>query len=134
VHNSHVPHAIRRCLIGLSLWWLCGCSFLFVETAPTLHADLRHFNCTSSRAMPVVDTIGASLYGVRTAVATAVSEREFERYGISKATAVAISVGVTALFTAAAIYGYNATTECADAKRALAGRADPATIWTPPPL
>jgi hypothetical protein len=131
---THVPHELRRCLIGVPLWWLYGCSFLFVETAPTHHAELRYFDCTSSRVMPVLDTIGAGLYGVRTAVAAAVSEREFKRYGISKPTDVAVSLGVTALFTTAAIYGYTATRECADAKRGLAGRSDPATMWAPPPL
>jgi hypothetical protein len=106
-----------------------------VETVPAQHADLRHFDCTSSRTLPVLDTVGAGLYGVRTGVvAAAVSEREFERYGLSKTADIAVSVGVTALFTAAAIYGYTATAECEAAKHGLAARADPVTDWSPPPL
>jgi hypothetical protein len=141
--RKHMPHAQRsqasaswrqRCLLASLVHALCGCSFAFVETAPARYADARRLECTSSRVMPALDTVGASAYAVRTAVAASISASEFERYGLSKTSDIAISLGVTALFTAAAIHGYTATARCADAKRALAARASPVTDWSPPPL
>jgi hypothetical protein len=124
----------RMVLASLSVFMASACSFAFVDRAPAEPTTPRYLDCTSNRTAPVLDTIGAGFYGVSTAIMASVSEDEFERHGVSKLTTVALNLGITALFSAGAIYGYRETARCADAKRNLSGRADPVSDWSPPPL
>jgi hypothetical protein len=105
----------RVVLASLTMLASSACSFAFVERAPTQPTTLRYFDCTSSRTAPVLDTIGASVYGVSTGVAVSVSESEFERHGVSKLASVALNLAMTALFSAGAIYGFHETARCSDA-------------------
>jgi len=118
----------------LSVLSFQACSFAFVERAPAQATTLRYLDCTSSRTAPVLDTIGAGLYGVSTGIAISVSGHEFERYGVSKLATIALNLGITALFGASAVHGYRETARCVEAKRGLSGRADPVSDWSPPPL
>jgi hypothetical protein len=123
-----------RCLVlCVSLGSLSGCSFLFVHSPPAQHAQLHYFDCTSSKAAPVIDTVVAGLEAVRTGVAISASEGDYAGYPISRGADIGFGLGLTALFTAAAIYGYNATGDCADAKEALERRAEEAPEMGPGP-
>jgi hypothetical protein len=125
---------VATVMASLSVLPVHGCSFAFVDTPPAQPTTLRYLDCTSNRAAPVLDTIGAGFYGVSTGIAVSVSEDEFERHGVSKLATIALNLAITALFTAGAVYGYRQTARCAVAKRGLSGRVDPVSDWSPPPL
>ena len=49
-----------------------GCSFVFVNGPPRGHEEMAEFTCTESRAVPILDAVGAGLlvaFGVASLVA-----------------------------------------------------------------
>jgi hypothetical protein len=116
-------------------WLLQGCSFLFVDTPPTVHGDeppaMRSVQCTSSVAAPVVDTVIAAFEAVRTGFALGADDADYHNYPISRGADIAIGLGLTGLFAAAAGYGYVNTSECSDLKEQA--REPPPPGWVPPP-
>lgn len=71
---------MRAMLIVALLATTPGCSFIFVKTAPPSDGRItaRPGRCTSSKAMPVLDTVFAGLQGVRTAYAAAAPDSVYE--------------------------------------------------------
>jgi hypothetical protein len=96
-----------------------GCSYAFVEHVPAHHAQMGYVDCTSGKAAPVLDTLGAGFEVVRSGVAIAAHDSAYESYPISRTADIAIGVGLAAVLTASAIYGYSNTSECARAKAEL---------------
>jgi hypothetical protein len=111
------PFLLRLPLVGL-----CGCSFMFVRGAPKHHAQLSSFDCTSSQAAPAVDTVVAVVEAVRTALAFAAEQSDYRDSPLSQDGDIALGVGLTALFGAAAAHGFSKATHCSEAKAALAAR------------
>jgi hypothetical protein len=134
-----------------------GCSLLFSEGPPSRHRELASFQCGTSSAPPVLDTVAAGLF-TYAAAATARSEDRtvaaadpVDRDRVRRDTNVAIGVftAVAVLDAASAIYGYRATTACRaaeDARLAELSRTrllpppyglppygEPPPYWPPPP-
>jgi hypothetical protein len=113
---------------------LQGCSLLFVEAPPPDHAELRAFDCTSSVAAPVIDTVVAGFQAVRTAVAVGANDSVYENYPLSRPADIAFGLGFLALFTGSAIYGYSETGDCRQANRELQARVNTEPHpYAPPP-
>lgn len=112
---------------------LPGCSWLFVEAPPVQHEQLRYFDCTESRAAPIIDTTVAALYGL-TSAALLVQALEGEDGGSSRYDTIGIvaPVAVAAVFGFSAADGFSTTAECEDAKskwtRRLRERPPPASV------
>lgn len=113
-------------LLQLPLLFSTGCSFLFVQAPPAGHAELSQFDCTSSMAAPVLDTVAAGFQVVRTGIALAADEADYADFPLSRGADIALGLGFTALFTAAFVHGFSTTADCEDAKSALAQRSDQA--------
>jgi hypothetical protein len=91
-----------------------GCSYLFVDAPPERHRQLPYFECTKSRAWPVVDTVIAATYGIETAAfIVGASASKAERGPLAGAAAAAAATAV--LFTASAFSGYGKVSECREA-------------------
>ncbi len=96
-----------------------GCSFLFT-TAPPSHAERlppgAPLECTTSKLAPALDTTFAAAEGVRTGLALAADDSNYEDKPIGRGLQVGVAAGLTALFAAAAVYGFSITGGCKDAK------------------
>lgn len=107
-----------------------GCSLLFMTSPPdTLPADpAQEISCTSKVIAPIVDTVIGVYQGVRTGVAVAADDSDYEDYPISRPVDIAFGVGFTALFVGSAVYGYASASECSEMKREAARRPVDAAI------
>lgn len=113
-----------------------GCSLIFVTTPPeSLPKDPRQeVSCTSSVVAPVVDTVIGAYQGLRTGVAIAADDSDYQDYPISRPADVALGLGFAALFVGSAVYGYSSTSACSDLKDAASHRpVDPSIIPRPVP-
>lgn len=111
-----------------------GCSFLFVNGPPPRREEQVAFDCTESRAAPVLDTIFAILQGANFAFAAASSDEQWaENYNgdppLERTAAVPLYIAGALLFTGSAYYGYTNTRECRDAKMQV--RASQPQRWSP---
>jgi hypothetical protein len=114
---------LRLPLVCACLVFSPACSWLFVKGPPPERVDLKYFgDCSSSKAAPVVDTVVAGLETVRTVYALSAENSAYDHLPISRGADIALGLGLTALFTASAVYGYGATSECAHAQEELQGR------------
>jgi len=125
---------MRACALTLSLALLplSGCSWLLVEAPPPGHEHLRYFDCSTSRAAPIVDTVLGGLYGL-TAVEMAV-DRSGSGSGVpagETVTLVVVEAGLAAMFGVSAVYGYGTTAKCDDAKASLTERTLASPARTP---
>ena len=66
-----------RALALVSSLVLTGCSFLFASGPPAQHRQLPIFECTTSRAAPVADTIFGVLQVIGIAITASQSEAEY---------------------------------------------------------
>jgi hypothetical protein len=131
--NTRVGRAVLLATFGSLTPSLSGCSLLFVDTAPPNHAQLEHFDCTSGKAAPIIDTIVGAYQVVRTGYALSAEESDYDGYPLSRGADIGFGVGLTALFLGSAIYGYSETGACADAEAALAARrTDQAPVTVTP--
>jgi hypothetical protein len=107
-----------------------GCAFIFSEgpPAPERQAAVTYFDCSGSYAPPIVDTLFA-LLGLSTA---AMASARQSNDGNSNTGTVAVDAGFAALFTASAIYGYNAIAHCHRATQARLERTLAARFLPPP--
>jgi hypothetical protein len=117
-----------------------GCSFMYAQSPPPNHTQMRYFDCPSSYAPPALDTAGAVAGGLFSLVLFA-----FAAYGGSSsfsaiqganareaapglanvggaAVLVAVPVVLVGLPAASAVYGYTKVGECRDAKAELDAR------------
>jgi hypothetical protein len=100
-----------------------GCSWIFVKPSAPKHMQLRYFDCTSSKAAPILDTIGAGLGGASTVYVLSTDSAGVHAPP-SHAAYIALGLGITALYTASAVYGYSHTSECAHAQDELQERLE----------
>jgi hypothetical protein len=101
---------------------VAGCSFVFVEGPPRGHERMPYFDCSTGRALPVVDLLLALGQGLATARAVDASDAEWdESFGgdeppLSREAAIATYGSLTVLTLASGWYGFSRTTRCRDAK------------------
>ena len=125
-------------LLMCGLLIMPGCSFIFSEGPPANHHRLPYFDCSTSYAPPVIDTVWAGLQGLNALGAAATSEADWNAE-ISRGGVIAVGLLWLALSGTSAIYGYNKVGSCRDAKNQLMLRMSrqppggyPPT-WPPPP-
>jgi hypothetical protein len=116
---------------------LSGCSFIFTEGPPPNHERLPYFDCSSSAAAPVVDTIWAGLNGLGALVAAGQSDEQWKQNNNATERSTVIGVGLVwlAVSGASAIYGYQKVGACRDAKAQLLMRQSRQIgpeAWPPP--
>jgi hypothetical protein len=99
-----------------------GCSFIFVQPLQEGSYSRGHIPCTTSRAAPVLDTL-LTLTNVGSVVYVAGNNAS------DKTPAIALGLGVAALWAISAGYGYVNTGEC-EAFEDNSGRRS----YTPPPI
>jgi hypothetical protein len=93
-----------------------GCSFLFTDSPPARHTELPYFDCTSGRWAPNIDLTVAALYAL---VAVTTLSQPSER---RESDVVGGSLLLTGAFGGSAVYGYQRTAACREAKAQLAER------------
>ena len=141
VVSRHAPRANR--LIALCTVFLAtasgACSYLFVDAPPERHRQLPYFQCTTSKAWPVVDTVVASAYAIDTAVFLGMAGKSSS----DRAAAGTLGIGslaAAALFAASAVSGYGKVSDCREATEELQLRlmrmqpGPGAGPWQPPGL
>ncbi len=98
-----------------------GCSFVFTRSPPE-HPELvpvQHpIECTSSKAAPIVDVIITGFQVVRTSLAIAADDEQYEDFPITRGADIGIGAGLAALFAVSSGYGFANTNDCARMKRA----------------
>ena len=113
-HGARDGTAIwRALLLGGALACEPGCSVVFVDGPPANHPELAHVECTTSRALPIVDTVIAGAYGL--AGASTATERA--PGGPSPAYRSVPMLAMAAAVGASAVHGYAKTTDCRAARR-----------------
>jgi hypothetical protein len=95
---------------SLLVFLLPGCSMIFVEPAPSNYASLTSYDCTTTKAAPVVDTILA-LSNLGTAAYVAGHDNAG-----NKQESVTLALSVATMWAGSAIYGYWTTSKCSEAK------------------
>jgi hypothetical protein len=131
-------HSSTRAVAVLTCLSVSGCSFIFSEGPPPSHERLPYFDCSTSYAPPVLDTIWAGLNGLGAAVAAGQSDAEWKQNNSSdRGTVVGVGLVWLAVSGASAIYGYNKVAACHEAKEKLMLRtvrpAGAIQAWPPPP-
>jgi hypothetical protein len=117
-----------------------GCSFAFVNGPPPNHKTSAFFDCTSSNALPIIDSVvaaGALLDAVGAGAGSSSFVNNDGTMSTSSArTSVAIAYGAgAALLAASAGYGFKKTSECRDAEADLIRRTPVSPVFTGgPPL
>jgi hypothetical protein len=105
-----------------------GCSLMLTQGPPANHAELPYFDCTTSYAPPVLDTIwgGLNLLGALTAAGRTDADLP------NRSTVMAVGLGWALLSGASAIYGYTRVAACQEAKASwMMRQARPQPTWNP---
>lgn len=112
---------------------LTGCSFLFTSGPPAQHRQLPYFECSTSRAAPIADTIFGVLQVAGIAVTASQSEAEYNEANevtkggrdpiIKRNTSIGLNVLFGAMWGLSAYTGYTRTSACRAAKTELVIRA-----------
>jgi hypothetical protein len=118
-----------------------ACSFVFVSGPPANHRQLPYFDCTSSKTVPILDTLWAGLQTANFALAVTRSDAEWDELfsgdpPVSRSTAIPLYLGLAALGVGGMYYGFTKTSKCRDAKaelmtRSMGGGMQPGG-WPPP--
>ncbi len=121
-----------------------GCSFAFVSGPPANHRQLPYFECSSSRTVPVLDTLFTALEAINLGLAVSRSDQGWDDLfngdpPIQRKTGIGLYTVLTALGAAGMYYGFTKTSECRAAKSELMIRSTtnggmqpgPGT-WPPP--
>src|SRR5262249_39360035 len=117
-----------------TLVFLCStsCSFVLVQGPPEHHEQLPYFDCTESRAGPILDTIWTALMAVGLIDGASTSQTDWDqRYpnlprGVGRGMlAVFGALGVAGMW-----YGYTRTADCREARQQWMMR--PPGAWPPP--
>jgi len=109
------PACVPAALLAVLALAPSGCSFLFAKGPPAHHEHLRYFDCNTSKAPAVLDTLIAV-----PAVLVAAAAASEGHSGEAAAPALVYAAG----FGASAIYGYNAASECSEAQAKLVERIE----------
>ena len=115
-----------------------GCSFIFMETAPSDHVKLAYFDCTSTYGLPVADGFIA-LSGVIGAASTlSQSKQDYadKNNGANRNVAAGADIALAGVLVASAVYGVVQTARCDRAKEELKARILAPSLRPPaaPPL
>jgi hypothetical protein len=121
-----------------------GCSFAFVDGPPTVHKQLPYFECTSSNVLPTLDAVVGGLYGIAAVGQLASSSSSSSTYSNDDHTNAIIYGALAVVAGASAVYGYQKTSSCREAKQHLLLRlgnqpgfapqaAPPVDPWLNPP-
>lgn len=111
-----------------------ACSFTFTRRPPPNHQQMASFDCTESRAAPVLDTIFTSYQVLRVAAAMGASDADYEGAALSRPVDIGFGLALGALGLASAAYGYSATGECRRARDEARGRYQQERMsWMPAP-
>jgi hypothetical protein len=106
---------VVSCLLLLS----SGCSFIFSEGPPPQHRALPYFDCSSSYAPPVLDTVWGGINLLGAAMAAGQTDADYADKEVSRGATIGIGLAWVALSGASAIYGYKKVDECRQAKEQL---------------
>lgn len=103
---------------------------------PANHADIPYFECTSSRLVPVLDTLFTGLQAVNLGVLLATSDEKWEEAfegdaPIGRAPAIGMYSVLVALGAASMYYGFTRTSRCAEAKAEMMRRMMDREPWPP---
>jgi hypothetical protein len=112
-----------------------GCSFIFSEGPPAQHQMMPYFDCSSSYAPPVIDTLWGGLNLVGAFIAMSASEEDWRARGnrVSRGAAIGVGLAWAALSGSSAVYGYNKVGQCKQAKNELQLRHLEGPPGRPPP-
>lgn len=121
-----------------------GCSFVFVDGPPREHAKMPAFDCSTSRAVPILDGTFALLQTINFIYTAAISDRTWNEdiykmnAPFSRHEGLAIYGVLAAVSGLSAYYGFSRVERCRDAKEALIVRTSnsmnqPNTPGWPPP-
>lgn len=128
------PHLERRTLgrpigpasaliVSLALLPGPGCSFVFVEGPPPASVNAIQVECTTSRVLPILDTVGAITQGFALADAVVPSsalvssaDSAYEQLGLKSPWDIATAAALLGTFAASAVVGYSRVSECRQAK------------------
>jgi hypothetical protein len=124
--------AAALCLIALAAP-TPGCSFLFVDGPPAGHERLPYFDCSTSVAWPVVDTIFSGLFVSTLIEATSRSDAYYSTSTYSRQEDITYSAIFLGLYGASALVGYARSSDCRAAKAEAARRPAPVPSYPPPP-
>lgn len=105
---------------------LGGCSLWAIQGPPPNHAELTAFTCTEDRGPAVMDLIwGGLALGATAVVLASDSEGDFLDYE-APAAATFGTMGLIGMLSAKT--GFDRTTRCRDARRALEERLSPGPV------
>lgn len=136
------PLRLALCALVLTVG---GCSYVFVDGPPKNHAQLPYFECSSSKAWPVVDAVMAASLGL--AASAAFVDNGSGSHDTSQGL---LAAAEAAAFALSAVSGHQKVAECREAKEELiaslgsptryaaapttsALRAQPPDPWVNPP-
>lgn len=126
LERTSFPAALRLALCAVVLT-AGGCSYVFVDGPPKNHAQMPYFQCSSSKAWPVLDTVFAASLAIGTVGALADG-------GSSQDTAGAVIVAAeAAAFALSALGGFQKVEACQEAFGELIARAGSAPRYAAAP-
>jgi hypothetical protein len=117
------------CLLALGA---NGCSFVFAGGPPANHRELKYFDCPTSHAPPIIDTVVAVTGGAVTFLAWGLGTALASDSGGSANTILLAGIPLVLLPAASAIYGYSKGGDCRDAKAELVARIYAPPVSAPP--
>jgi hypothetical protein len=131
-----------RLLASILVLALTGCSFAFVSGPPENHAQLSYFDCTSSRVVPVLDTILTGLMIANVITFAAESDADLAKNQgctlgesncpvLSRKSGMLIDGAIGLAGAAGMVYGFTKTGDCRRAKNEQALRQPPQQPYTP---
>src|SRR5262245_34321011 len=110
-----------------------GCSFAFVDGPPTTHRQLPYFECTSSNVLPTVDAVIGGIYGIAAVGALVQTSSSSSPYSDNNKSDAILAGAAGAVLVASAIYGYQKTSSCREAKEQLMVRLGSQPRFAPTP-
>ena len=111
--RTSFPAALRLALCALVITG-GGCSFVFVDGPPKNHAQLPYFECSSSKAWPVVDAVMAASLGLAASAAFVDGGSSSNDTGQGL-----VAAAEAAAFAISALHGYQKVADCREAKEEL---------------
>lgn len=121
-------------LAGVMLAGTPGCSFIFTQGPRRDYREHAYVDCSTTMAPPVIDTIFGGLLGIGAAVVATSPPGRNQSDGNHRLVS-AIAIAEAAVAAGSAVYGYQRTAACRNAKAQVAKTqtfAPPPGPWPPP--
>lgn len=118
-----------------------GCSFVFVDGPPREHAKLPSFDCSTSRAVPILDSLFGALQLANFVYTATRTQQDWDDIykgsaPFSRHEGLAIYGVLAAVAGLSAYYGFSRVEQCREAKEELlvrtSNQATPTPGWPPP--